>query len=142
VATLAKVQGDFSVVHPIVSYLSYLLAGLALLAIFFTIYIRFTPYKEIALLKHGNRAVAYFLAGSMLGFSVTIAASIYTRASFPSFVAWSVGALVVQIIVYVGLNRVFSNLAKQIEENNAAVGILSGGTAFCAGLINAACLFS
>ncbi len=129
-------------VHPIVSYIGYMLAGLALLAIFFTIYIRFTPYKEIALLKHGNRAVAYFLTGSMMGFSVTIAASIFTHASFPSFLAWSAGALVVQIIVYVGLNRVFSDLAHQIEENNAAVGIMSGGTALCAGIINAACLFS
>ncbi len=129
-------------VHPIVSYIGYMLAGLALLAIFFTIYIRFTAYKEIALLKHGNRAVAYFLTGSMMGFSVTIAASIFTHASFPSFLAWSAGALVVQIIVYVGLNRVFSDLAHQIEENNAAVGIMSGGTALCAGIINAACLFS
>ncbi len=129
-------------VHPIVSYLGYLLTGLALLAIFFTIYVRFTPYKEITLLKHGNRAVAYFLGGSMLGFSVTIAVSILTHASFLSFIGWSVGALIVQIIVYAGLNRVFSDLAQQIEENNAAVGIMSGGTALCAGIINAACLFS
>lgn len=129
-------------VHPIVSYLGYLFAGLALLAVFFFLYVRFTPYKEIALLKHGNRAVAYFLSGSMLGFSITIAASILTHASFVNFFAWSVGALVVQIIVYVGLNRVFSDLAHQIEENNAAVGIMSGGTALCAGIINAACLFS
>jgi putative membrane protein len=128
--------------HPVVLYMGYVLAGLTLLAIFFFLYTRFTPYKEIELLKQGNRAVAYFLSGAMLGFSATIASSIFTNSKFPNFLAWSVGALVVQILVYVLLNRVFSNLAKQIEENNAAVGILSGSAALCAGIINAACLYS
>lgn len=129
-------------VYPVALYLAYLLAGLSLLAIFFFVYTRFTPYKEIVLLKQGNRAVAYFLSGAMLGFSTTIATSIFTHSSFPAFLAWSAGALVVQIVVYLALNRMFSNLAKEIEENNAAVGMISGAAALCAGLINAACLYS
>ena len=127
--------------HPVLSYAVYLFAGLALLVLFFLIYTRVTPYKETELLKNGNRASAYFLSGSMLGFSATIAASILTHSSFASFLGWAVGALFVQIIVYLLLDKLFTNLAKYIEENNGAIGIMSGSAAFCAGLINAACLY-
>ncbi len=128
--------------HPALSYASYVLAGLALLAVFFVIYTRITPYRELELIRNGNRAVAYFLSGAMLGFSATIAASILTHSSFVGFLAWSVGALIVQILVYAIMNRLFSDLNKYLGENNTAVGILSGVAALCAGLINAACLYS
>jgi putative membrane protein len=127
---------------PIVLYMAYVLSGLALLAIFFFIYTKVTPYREVQLLKHGNRAVAYFLSGAMLGFSATIASAIMTHSTFPSFLGWAAGALVVQLIVYVGLNRMFSDLGKHIEENNSAVGLMSGAMSLCAGIINAACLYS
>ncbi len=128
--------------EPIILYMAYVASGLALLAIFFFVYTKLTPYREVELLKHGNRAVAYFLGGAMLGFSATIASAIMTHSTFPGFLGWAAGALVVQLVVYVGLNRLFSDLQKHIEENNAAVGALSGATSFCAGLINAACLYS
>jgi putative membrane protein len=128
--------------EPIVLYMAYVVSGLVLLAIFFFVYSKLTPYREIELLKQGNRAAAYFFSGAMLGFSTTIASAIMTQRTFPAFLAWAAGALVVQLIVYAGLNRLFSNLSKEIESNNAAVGLLSGATAFCAGIINAACLYS
>ncbi len=129
-------------INPIVLYMAYVVSGLVLLAIFFFVYTKITPYREVELLKRGNRAVAYFFSGAMLGFSATIAAAIVTHSTFPGFLAWAAGALVVQLVVYVGLNRLFSDLHKHIEENNAAVGLISGTLAFCAGLINAACLYS
>lgn len=128
--------------QPILNYLAYSSSGLLLLVLFFAIYTRFTPYKETELLKHGNRAVAYFLSGSMLGFSACIAASIFTHLSFFPFLAWSAGALVLQVVVYFLLNILFKDLPRHIEENNAAVGLLSGAAALCAGLINAASLYS
>jgi putative membrane protein len=129
-------------VHPALSYASYVLAGLALLAVFFVIYTRFTPYSELEMIRNGNRAVAYFLSGALLGFSATIATSILTHSSFVGFLAWSVGALVVQILVYTIMNRLFPDLNKYLRENNTAVGMMSGVAAICAGLINAACLYS
>jgi putative membrane protein len=123
-------------------YLTYMLAGFALLAGFVLIYTRFTPYKEVELLKHGNRAVAYFMSGSVVGFSLTIASAVFTHSSFLLFLAWAAGALAVQVIVYVLLNRVFADLGKQIVANNAAVGLISGATALSAGVINAACIYS
>jgi putative membrane protein len=129
-------------VYPALSYASYVLAGLALLAVFFVIYTRFTPYSELDMIRNGNRAVAYFLSGAMLGFSATIATSILTHSSFVGFLSWSVGALVVQIAVYAIMNRLFLDLNKHLGENNTAVGMMSGVAALCAGVINAACLYS
>jgi putative membrane protein len=128
--------------NTVLVYLTYMLAGFGLLAGFVLVYTRFTPYKEVELLQHGNRAVAYFLSGSVLGFSLTIASAVFTHSSFMLFLAWAVGALAVQVVVYVLLNRVFSDLSKQIQANNAAVGLISGATALSAGVINAACIYS
>jgi putative membrane protein len=66
-------------------YLTYMLAGFALLAGFVLIYTRFTPYKEVELLSQGNRAVAYFFSGSVVGFSLTIASAVFTTAAFYYF---------------------------------------------------------
>jgi putative membrane protein len=128
--------------NSVLVYLTYVLAGIALLAGFVLFYTRFTPYKEVELLRHGNRAVAYFMSGSVVGFSLTIASAIFTHSSFLLFLAWAAGALVVQVVVYVLLNRVFSDLGKEIEANNAAIGLISGATALSAGVINAACIYS
>jgi putative membrane protein len=128
--------------NSVLVYLTYMVAGFALLAVFVLIYTRFTPYKEIDLLRNGNRAVAYFLSGSVVGFSCTIASAVFTHSSFDLFLAWTAGALAVQVIVYVLLNRVFSDLGKQIQANNAAVGLVSGATSLSAGIINAACIYS
>jgi putative membrane protein len=128
--------------NTVLVYLTYMLAGFALLAGFVLIYTRFTPYKEVELLSQGNRAVAYFFSGSVVGFSLTIASAVFTHSSFLLFLAWAVGALFVQVIVYVLLNRVFTDLSKQIQANNAAVGLISGATALSAGVINAACIYS
>jgi putative membrane protein len=131
-----------SAFNPVLVYLTYMLAGFALLAVFVLIYTRFTPYREIQLLRQGNRAVAYFLSGSVLGFSLTIASATFSHSSFYGFLAWAAGALAVQVVVYVLLNRVFSDLGEQIKANNAAVGLISGVTALSAGVINAACIYS
>ncbi|MFM1988448.1 MAG: hypothetical protein RJA99_1405 [Pseudomonadota bacterium] len=125
----------------VIGYTAYLLTGLALLAAFFVVYTRLTPYEERRQIREGNVAVAVFFSGAMLGFTATIASGILTHAHYGSFVGWSLAALFVQLLVYAVLERTFSNLKGALESGNVAVGTLGGAAALCAGLINAACVF-
>ena len=125
----------------VIGYIAYLLTGLALLALFFVVYTRLTPHEERRQVREGNVAVAIFFSGAMLGFTATIASGILTHVNYASFVGWSVGALVVQLLVYAVLDRTFTNLRAALEGGNVAVGTLGGAAALCAGLINAACVF-
>ena len=51
-------------------FLVYLAVALVLLGLFIAIYIRVTPYREIALIREGNMAAAFSLSGSILGFVI------------------------------------------------------------------------
>lgn len=125
----------------VLSYVVYLLTGLGLLGVFFVVYTRLTPHEERRQLVAGNVAVAVFFAGSLLGFTATIASGILTHVSYPSFLGWSIGALVVQLLVYAVMDRTIPNLRQALESGNVAVGTLGGAASLCAGLINAACVF-
>jgi putative membrane protein len=124
----------------VLSYAAYLLTGLALLVLFFLVYTRVTSHDERREVRQGNLAVAIFLSGAMLGFSA-IASGILTHVHYLQFLAWIVGALLVQLVVYAVMNRLIPDLHGQLSANNVAVGTLGGATALCSGLINAACIF-
>lgn len=125
----------------VLSYAAYLFTGLGLLALFFVVYTRITPHEERHQIGRGNLAVALFLSGAMLGFSATIASGILTHVHYLAFIAWIVGALLVQLVVYAVVNRLIPDLSAQLAANNVAVGTFGGAMALCAGLINAACVF-
>ena len=50
--------------------------ALALLAIFAAIYVRVTPYNEIALIREGNMAASISLSGALIGFVLPLASAI------------------------------------------------------------------
>jgi putative membrane protein len=137
----AQTMDEARVSELVIGYTAYLLTGLALLAGFFVVYTRLTPYDERQRIRDGNVAVAVFFSGAMIGFTATIASGILSHAHYGSFVAWSLVALVVQLLVYAVMQRMFPNLQDALESGNLAVGMLGGAAALSAGLINAACVF-
>src|SRR5918993_288822 len=101
-------------------FLLYLVAALALLALFICIYIWITPYKELTLIRQGNVAAAASLSGTVLGFAI---------------------ALAVQIFVFFVVTRLLvPGLARDIPEGKLAPGILLGTVSLATGILNAACM--
>lgn len=125
---------------PILAYLVHLVVGLTMLGAFFTIYTRLTPYHEIDLIRQGNQAAAYSLAGAMLGFGLTVVSAILHNTKLIDFVFWSAGALFVQLLAYALCARMIPGIQDAIEEGNVAVGMAIGATGLSFGVINAACL--
>jgi len=122
------------------SYLLHLLSGCVLLAAFFAIYTKITPFNEIALIRQGNMAAAVSLLGAGVGFCLTVTSSIVHNDTFWMFLIWSIGAMLVQSAAYAFLTRVLPQMDQAIEANNLAMGILMGSLSLMVGMINAACL--
>jgi putative membrane protein len=121
-------------------YAAYLLSASLLLVVFVLAYTRITPYREVELIRAGKLAPAISLGGALLGFSLTLAASIQHNDSLPMFVIWALAAMVVQVLVYALLSRAIAGMAAALEADNVAMGALMGSVSLAVGLVNAACL--
>jgi putative membrane protein len=127
-------------VPAILNYLLHLLLAATLVLVFFVAYTRITPMDEILLIRQGNQAAALSLSGSLIGFSLTIASSLAHTSNYQEFVAWAVGAMLVQIVVYMAATRMLNMAKDQIEANNTAFGGLLGAISLSIGAINAGCI--
>lgn len=124
----------------VANYVIYMLSGAFLLGIFFVVYTRTTPIDEVAQVRAGNSAAALSLSGALVGFSLTVASGILHNSALLAFVAWSGGAMVVQLAVYAVFSRLLPGVKDQIEAGNVAMGGLLGAISLAVGAINAACL--
>ena len=121
----------------ILNYLLHLATAVAMVMAFFVIYTRLTPFDEVHLIRQGNHAAAISLAGTLLGFSVTIASALLHTADYYEFFGWAGGAMVVQVLVFNVATRLLKMSKDQIEADNSAFGGLLGAISFSIGLINA-----
>ena len=121
-------------------FLIYLGVSLALLYLYVWIYIRVTPWAEMALIRAGNMAAAFSLSGAILGFIVPLAAAIKYSVNLVDMVIWGVIALVVQIVAFIVVKMLVPSVSKDIESGNGAQGFFLGVTSLAVGLLNAACM--
>lgn len=126
--------------HPVANYVLHLLLSGVLLLIFFLLYTRSTPFDEVLLIRQGNNAAAISLAGALVGFSLTIASTIFHSANYLDFLAWAAGAMLVQMLAYRITTALLSMSKDQIEADNTAFGILLAAISLSIGAINAACI--
>ena len=122
------------------NYLLHLLTATALIMVFFVAYTYVTPFDEVLLIRQGNNAAALSLGGALIGFSLTVASSILHTDTYYQFLAWAVGAMIVQILVYVVTAKLLHISKGHIEAGNTAFGGLIGGLSLSLGIINAACI--
>jgi putative membrane protein len=124
----------------IIGYAIHVIAAAIMLGIFIVLYTKITPFDEIALIHAGKGAAALSLGGAIVGFSLTLGASIIYNASLFGVIGWAVIAMVVQVIVYAVASRLMHTVKTEIEAGNAAMGGFMGALSLAAGIINAACL--
>lgn len=118
----------------------YLVASLALLALFICIYIWITPYRELALIREGNAAASASLSGTVLGFAIPLAYAVAQSVNLAEMAMWGVIALVVQILVFFAVTRMIPSAARDIPAGKIAPGILLGSMSLATGILNAACM--
>ena len=122
------------------SYAIHLLTAGVLLVIFFAVYTWITPIDELLLIRQGNAAATLTTGGALIGFSMTMAASLFHTANYLDFLAWSGCAMLVQILANAITVQVLKISKEQIESGNTAFGGLLCAISLSIGAINAACI--
>ncbi|HYC48914.1 MAG TPA: DUF350 domain-containing protein [Burkholderiales bacterium] len=122
------------------AFLLYLVTSFALLALFVSIYISITPYRELTLVREGNAAAAASLSGAILGFVIPLAHAVIQAVSLADMALWALLALVVQLLVFFVMTRLVPGLASDIPAGRVAPGILLGALSLATGILNAACM--
>lgn len=123
--------GDFSL---------YLVTSFALTWLFAVVYVRITPYRELALIRAGNTAAALSLGGAILGFVMVLAAVIVHSVSLIDLVLWGVVAAITQMMAYAAVRLMMGDIAIGIEQNRHSHGIFLGVCSLACGILAAACV--
>ena len=121
-------------------FLLYLAVALVLLAIFIAVYVRVTPYREIALIREGNMAAAYSLSGAVIGFAIPLAAAIEHSVNLVDMAIWGLVALGVQVLAFVVVKLLVPSIPRDIPADRTAAGFFLGALAIAVGVLNAACM--
>jgi putative membrane protein len=124
----------------VLNYILHLVTASMLLAAFFKLYTRVTPFDEVLLIRQGNCAALLSLAGALIGFVLTLASAVVHTVDYRQFLGWAFGAMAVQVIVYVIASRALKNAKEHIEDGNIAYGGLMGAISLCVGIVNGACV--
>jgi putative membrane protein len=121
-------------------FLVYLAVAVALLAVFVAIYIRVTPYREIALIREGNMAASFSLSGALLGFIVPLASAVQHSVNLLDMALWGAIAMAVQLAAFVVVKLLIPSLTQDIPANKTSTGFFLGALSLGVGLLNAACM--
>lgn len=117
--------------------------GTALLAwgLSLALYMIVTPYAELALVRQGNRAAAWSLAGTALGLALPLASLVAHAVSLADLAAWAALALLAQLLLWwLARRALVPDLREAIERDRQSVGVLLGALSLGLGLLNAASL--
>ena len=121
-------------------FLGYLAVALFLLYAFVWLYIRVTPWAEMALIRAGNMAASFSLSGAILGFVIPLGAAIRGSVNLADMAIWGVIALLVQVAVFVAVRIVLPTIPEDIEKGNAAQGFFLGCISLAVGILNGSCM--
>ena len=122
------------------NFLAYLGAAIVLLVAFMAIYLRVTPYDEIALIRNNNVAAAISLSGALLGFAMPIANVIAHSDTLLDLAIWGVIAGIVQLLAWLVARVALPRLKEAIEAGLVAPAIFIAALSITVGLLNAACM--
>ena len=121
-------------------FLLYLAISGVLLAAFVAIYVKITPYREIALIRDNNMAAAFSLSGAVIGMVIPLANAVEYSVNPIDMAIWGFIALAIQLLVFVIARISLPNIAVDIPAGKQASGFFLGAISIAAGLLNAACM--
>ena len=121
-------------------FLVYLAVALVLTGVFIAIYIRVTPYREIALIREGNMAATYSLSGALLGFVIPLASAIEHSVGLVDMAIWGLIAMLIQLAAYVAVKLTIPAIGTDIPAGKTAQGFFLGAVSLAVGVLNAACM--
>ncbi len=111
---------------------------IALLGVGVLIYLKVTPYDDIALIKDGNIAASVSLAGAVLGLGLPLAFSMAASVSVWEVLIWGPVTLILQLIAYRLTDAILRDLPRRIVDGEVAPAIFLVSIKLAVAAINAA----
>lgn len=121
-------------------FLLYLAISGVLLAAFVAIYVKITPYREVALIRENNMAAAFSLSGTLIGMVIPLANAVEYSVNPVDMAIWGFIALAIQLIVFVIARISLPNIVVDIPAGKQASGFFLGAISIAGGILNAACM--
>jgi putative membrane protein len=120
-------------------FLTWFPIGAALLAVFATLYLWVTPWRELRLIRAGNAAAAASFAGALLGYALVLSSVLAHAISRGDLLVWGVIGLMVQVLAFFVARLLLGrDLSRRMEEGQVASGVTLGAISLAAGMLNAA----
>ena len=118
----------------------FFVTAVVLLLVFLAIYVRVTPYNELALIRQGNEAAALSLGGAVIGFALPIAVPVAVSHNLYAMIGWGVVASVLQLLTFIAARLALTRLNESIPQRKLASGIFLAALAIGVGILNAGCI--
>ena len=128
------------VINNLPAFASFFVTAIMLMLVFLGIYVRITPYNELALIRAGNEAAAVSLGGAVIGFALPIAVSVAVSHNLYAMIGWGVVASVVQLLAFIAARLALPRLNESIPQGKMASGIFLASLAIGVGILNAGCI--
>lgn len=116
----------------------YFLVALGLLALFVTLYNVITPYREMTLIRNGNKAAAISLGGAIIGFVIPVGRAIAQSSTLTDMLVWAGIAFVAQVLACAVAALLVPHFRRTIADDHVASGILLAALSVAIGMLNAA----
>ncbi len=120
--------------------LTLLHAGVTLLLLMLgaTLYTVLSPHKEFAAIDAGHSAAAISLGGVVLGLAIPLAVALSASPSLLEIVLWGASIVVVQLLVFVLIDKLLGGLPQRAREGEVGAAALLASARVSAALILAA----
>ncbi|MBS1159028.1 MAG: hypothetical protein H6R15_1447 [Proteobacteria bacterium] len=129
-----------TVIANLPGFASFFATAIALLAVFFVLYLLITPYSELKLIRAGNEAAAVSLGGAVIGFALPLAVAVATSHNLYVMIGWGVVAGIVQLLVFVAARLALPRINESISQGRLAAGIFLALLSVAVGILNAGCI--
>lgn len=129
-----------TVINSLPAFASFFVTSIILMLAFLAIYLKITPYNELALIRAGNEAAAVSLGGAVIGFALPIAVSVAVSHNLYAMIGWGVVASVAQLLAFIVARLTLPRLNESIPQGKLASGIFLASLAIGVGILNAGCI--
>ena len=134
--TINAVIQSFLAGFPVLMLHSSVTLAMLLVAVF--VYIKITPYDEVALIRGGNTAAAVSLSGAVIGLALPLAFSMASSISIWEVLIWGPVTLILQLIAYRVTDLFLKDLPNRILEGEVGAAILLVSIKLAVAAVNAA----
>lgn len=123
------------------SFMLFFAVSMILFVAFSYLYMRFTPYDEVAQVREGDLGAALSLSGALLGYSLAYGSAVIHSTGVLDMVIWAIIAGVIQLLAFTAASRLlFPAVWRERRMPNTAVGMAAGSVSLVIGIINASCI--